>query len=84
MSVALAMIALAEMAAVVAAVMSTGSVVLMTMATTMAAMLDFGACAPATNHTKSCIFHFFDFGIKSMRHLIFLTGATLRAGRMLF
>ena len=55
MSVALAMIALAEMAAVVAAVMSTGSVVLMLMATTMAAMLDFGACAPATNHYESCV-----------------------------
>ena len=50
MSVALAMIVLAEMAAVVAAVMSTGSVVLMTMATIMAAMLDVGACAPAAKH----------------------------------
>ena len=56
MSVALAMIVLAEMTAVVAAVMPTGSVVLMTMATTMAAMLDFGACAPATNHYESCDF----------------------------
>ena len=50
MSVALAMIALAEMAAVVAAVMPTGLVVLKTVATIMAAMLDVGACAPATIH----------------------------------